>query len=267
MWQGFLTETLLPLGTDLVIKGGASLLFWMIGKRVIELALGLLERALSTQHVDATVKRYVTSTLRVALTVALAIAIFGYLGGETATFAALLAGAGLAIGTAWGDLLKNFASGVFMLVLRPFKVGDFVTAAGVTGTVVEMGIFATALDTPDNVRTLVGNSAIFGSTIQNFSHNAYRRVDLVAQLAGSADTAAVITTLRARLAAIPHVVASPAPEVFILTFNERGPVLCVRPFTHTDHYWQVYFDTNAAILAVGAELGLPVPTNPVRVVS
>ena len=96
-------------------------------------------------------------------------------------------------------------------------------------------------------------------TIQNFSHNPFRRVDLVAQLAGDADWKRVIEDLRGRVARIPNVVASPAPDVFILTFTERGPVLCVRPYCHTDHYWQVYFDTNAAIAICGGELGLPTP--------
>ena len=106
---------------------------------------------------------------------------------ETTSFAAILA-AGIAIGMAWSGLLANFAAGAFMIVLRPFKVCDFVTAAGVTGTVKEIGLFVTAVVTPDNVLTMLGNNKIFSDTIQNFSANPYRRVDLKAQLAHSVDT-------------------------------------------------------------------------------
>ena len=184
---------------------------------------------------------------------------------ETATFAALLAGAGLAIGTAWGDLLKNFAAGVFMLVLRPFKVGDMVNVSGVTGDVIELSLFVTIINTPDNVRTIIGNSAVFASTISNYTQNPYRRVDLVAQLSGAADWHQAVELLRARVAAIPNVVSNPGPDVFILTFTERGPVLCVRPYTHNNSYWPVYFATNAAIMDVCTEAGLPAPTIPVQI--
>jgi hypothetical protein len=96
------------------------------------------------------------------LNIVLVVAILGYFGVETTSFVAILAAAGIAIGMAWGGLLANFAAGAFMIVLRPFKVGDFVTAAGITGTVKEIGLFVTALNTPDNVLTLVGNNKIFG---------------------------------------------------------------------------------------------------------
>ena len=134
------------------------------------------------------------------------------------------------------------------------KVGDFVTAGGVTGTVKEIGLVTTAINTPDNVLTMVGNGKIMGDTLQNFSSNPYRRVELTAQLAGSADPAAAIALLRQRLAAIPNVLAEPAVEVAILEFNLVGPVLTVRPFCHNDHYWQVYFDSNQQIRdALGGE--------------
>ena len=157
-------QTLVPIAMAIGLKLVGALLFWMIGRRIISGVSGLVERTTNARGVDPTVGRYLHSMLGVVLTVALVVAIAGFLGIETATFAALLAGAGLAIGTAWGDMLKNFAAGVFMLVLRPFKVGDFVTAGGVTGTVAELGIFVCVINTPDNVRTIIGNSKIFGDT-------------------------------------------------------------------------------------------------------
>ena len=190
----------------------------------------------------------------------LILAILDIFGVRTTSFTALLAGAGLAIGAAWGGLLSHFAAGVFMQVLRPFKVGDFVSAGGTTGTVKEIGLFATAIDTPDNVLTIIGNNKIFGDNIQNYSHNAFRRVELKCQLAGDADHVAAMELLRARMASIANVVAKPGPEVEILDFNLVGPVLAVRPFCHNDHYWQVYFDGNRAIREALAAAGFPAPT-------
>ncbi|MCU0252622.1 MAG: mechanosensitive ion channel family protein, partial [Vicinamibacterales bacterium] len=166
---------------------------------------------------------------------------------------------GVAIGAAWAGLLSNFAAGIFLMVLRPFKVGDFIQGGGMLGTVREIGLFVTAIDTPDNVRTFVGNAKLFSDTIQNFSTNPFRRVELTAQIAHAVTPADAIARLRDRVAKIPHVLADPAPDVEILTFNPMGTVIAVRPFCHTDHYWQVYFDTNKAIADVGAEANFPAP--------
>jgi small conductance mechanosensitive channel len=156
-------------------------------------------------------------------------------------------------------LLANFAAGAFLIILKPFKAGDFVTAAGTTGTVKEVGLFVTTITTPDNVQAYVGNNKVFSDTIQNFSANPYRRVDLLAQLNHAVDHNGAIKLLKERLAKIPNVVADPAPDVEILTFNLAGPVLAVRPYCHTDNYWQVYFDTNRVIRESFGEAGFPVP--------
>jgi small conductance mechanosensitive channel len=211
-------------------------------------------------HIDATLTRYLGSMINVALNIALVLGILGYFGIQTTSIAAMLAGAGVAIGAAWSGMLGNFAAGAFMLVLRPFKVGDFVSVGGVTGTVHELGLFGTTIVTPDNVLTLVGNGKIFSDTIQNFSALPYRRVDRTAQLAGGVDTTDAIARFKAAVAKIPNVMAEPAPDVSLLDINLVGPVIAVRPYCHTDHYWQVYFDTNEAIVRVCREAGWPAPT-------
>ncbi|VEG00824.1 mechanosensitive ion channel protein MscS [Pseudomonas aeruginosa] len=186
--------------------------------------------------------------------------------GMTTSLAALIAAVGLAIGMAWSGLLANLAAGGFIIVLRPFKVGDFICAGGVTGTVKEIGLFTTAINTPDNVLTMVGNNKIFGDNIQNFTHNPFRRVELKAQLSGAADYQAAIALLRQRVAAIPNVLGEPPVDVEILEFNLVGPVLAVRPYCHNDHYWQVYFDTNKVIKdALGADFPAPMPAQTVIV--
>lgn len=253
--QDFMTTTAL----DLAIKILAALAFWIIGRWMIGRVIALMQGAMNRNHVDPTLTKYVGSIVAITLNVALALGILGYFGFQTTSFAALLAGAGMAIGAAWSGLLGNFAAGAFMLVLRPFKVGDFVIIGGVTGTVHELGLFGTTLVTPDNVMTIVGNGRVFGDTIQNFSALSARRVERTAQIAGGVDVQEALARLRAAVTNIPNVLSTPAPEVNVLDINLVGPVISVRPYCHTDHYWQVYFDTNEAILRVCKEAGWPAP--------
>lgn len=245
--------------SDFGIKVIAAILFWVIGRWLISFAVKLVRNALEKQKADPTVLRYMGSIITVTLNVLLVVGILGYFGIQTTTFAALIAAAGVAIGLAWSGLLANFAAGAFIVVLRPIKVGDFVTVGGSTGTVTELGLFTTTIDTPDNVQTIIGNNKIFSDIIQNYSSNPFRRVDLKAQLSGAADHRAAMQLLREKVAAIPNVLANPAVEVEILEFNLVGPVLVVRPYCHNDHYWQVYFDTNRTIKESLAEGGFPAP--------
>ena len=249
------TQLLVTVGLKVV---GAFLVF-IIGRRLIDLAVRMVSSALSREHVDPTVLRYVGTGVSVALNITLVVAILGYFGVETTSFAALLASAGVAIGLAWSGMLGNFAAGAFLVVLRPFKVGDFVTIGGITGTVREIGLFATALDTPDNVRTVIGNGKVFGDTIQNFSNNPYRRVDLQLQLHHGVDGVGLARLLKERIAKIPNVVADPPPDVEPAGATLAGPLFYVRPYCHTDHYWQVYFDTLRTVSQAFTEAGYPAP--------
>jgi small conductance mechanosensitive channel len=240
-------------------KVAGAFVLWLAGRWLIGVATRLLGRALNRQQFDVTLTRYLQTGLTVILNVALVVAILGFFGVETTTFAALIAAGGVAIGVAWGGLLANFAAGAFLVFLRPFKVGDIVTAGGVTGTVDAIGLFGTTINTPDNVHTIVGNNKIFSDTIQNFSANPYRRVDLTATISNSVDHHRAIGLLRERLARVPNVLASPAPDVDVLQFTPAGPLLCVRPYCSNANYWQVYFDTNRLIRETFGEAGFPAP--------
>jgi len=257
-WDQIL-QSVTQTATNVGLKLLGALAVFIVGRYLIHLAVRLVSAALEKQKIDPTILRYVASIINVALNILLVVAILGYFGVETTSFAALVAGIGLAVGAAWAGLLSNFAAGVFVIVLRPFKVGDFIQAGGVTGTVVRIGLFATEILTPDNVHTIVGNAKVFGDNIMNYSASEYRRVDRTAQLAHGVDPADAVARLKTRLAAIPNVNATPAPDVEILDFNPMGPVLAVRPYTHTDHYWQVYFDTNRVIKEEFGAAGYPVP--------
>ena len=250
-------DTAKPLVIAFGLKALGAIAAYIVGRMLIGFASNLVTRALERQKVEPTVIRYIGSIITVALNIILVVAILGYFGVETTSFAALVAGLGIAVGAAWGGLLSNFAAGVFIVVLRPFKVDDYVVAGEVEGTVRVIGLFNTTIDTPDNVQTIVGNTKIMNGTIKNFTSNPYRRVDLTAQLDHSVDPADAVRRLKEALPKIANVATTPSPDVEILTFNERGPVLAVRPYCNTAHYWQVYFDTNRTIRETFGVAGYP----------
>jgi small conductance mechanosensitive channel len=251
---------------DLAVKASnialqvlGAVIVWIVGSWLIRMVRNMLTRSMTAKQVEPTLVKYTTSAIDILLKIILVVAIFSYFGVQTTTIAGLLAGVGLAIGTMWGGMMSNLAAGAFMVFFKPFKVGDFVSAGDVVGTVSEIGLFVTTIDTPDNIRTFVGNNKIFSGNIQNFSANPYRRLDLKAQLDHSADHAKAIQLLKDKLAKIPNVLAEPAPDVEILEFTLAGPVLAVRPYVHNENYWQVYFDTNRVIREALGEAGFAVP--------
>jgi small conductance mechanosensitive channel len=225
----------------------------IIGRWLIKYVVKLVNSAMTKQNIDATLIRYAGSILVILLNIVLILAILGYFGFDTTSFAAILAGAGLAIGTAWGGLLSHFAAGAFLVVLHPFKVGDFIQAGGIIGTVKEIGMFVTTIETMDNVITYVGNN------IQNFTQNPFRRVDLKAQLDSTVNVADAKVKLKEALKKIPNIMTTPEPDVEVLDFSPMGPILAARPYCHNDHYWQVYFDTNRTIVEVCGANGYPQP--------
>ena len=187
----FLHTYVVPFGWRML--GALSL--WIVGGWTIRILVHLAHNAMAARRVDTTLVHYGETAIRVGLRIILCIALLGVLGIETTSLAALLAGAGLAIGTAGSGLLSNFAAGVFLVVLRPFKVGDIIQTAGVTGEVRSIGLFLTAVDTPENLRTYIGNSKLLSENIVNFTTNGYRRVDLRAQLAHGVDPTDAIARL------------------------------------------------------------------------
>jgi small conductance mechanosensitive channel len=257
-------QSTLPLLLQFGLKVLGAIALWIVGRWLIRFAVRMLVRSLKYPF-DQTVAGYIGTAASVLLNIALIVAILGFFGIETTTFAALMAGVGIAIGAAWSGLLAHLAAGIFLLILRPFKVGDLVATAGMLGTVEEIGLFVTRISTLDNVQTFISNSRIFADTIQNFSGNPYRRVDLAAQLNHVADHAMAIGLLRERVARIPNVRTDPGPDVEILTFTPLGPMLAVRPYCDNRHYWQVYFDTNRVIRETLGAAGFPPPEQPIVV--
>jgi small conductance mechanosensitive channel len=243
------------------IHFGAKLLmaiaFWFIGGWLIRIAARITQRAMAIQKIDGTIIGWVGSAMTITLKVLLLVGILGRLGIEITAFAALLAAVGLAIGAAWSGLLAHMAAGVFLITLRPFASGDKITAAGVTGTVEELGLFTTTIIANTGVRTTVGNNKIFSDNIQNFtrSKDIPVRVECAAQLDHATDHNYAIQLLSQRLSEIPNVLPKPEPQIGIDKLTPAGPVLAVRPSCLSAHSSQVQFDTNLIIREALGDVG------------
>jgi small conductance mechanosensitive channel len=254
-----LKDLLLSHAVPILWRVVGAVILWIIGRIAISMIRRGIRTVLINRKLDAMLVRYLDATVGVLLPILLILMILNVFGVETTSFAALMAAAGVAIGMAWSGLLGHFAAGVFLVIFRPFKVGDMITVAGVTGVVHEVGLFVTTINTADNIRTFVGNNKVFSDTIQNYTTNPNRRVELKAQLAHVVNPAEAIKRLTEKVQKVPHALKDPAVSVELLEFTAAGPVLAVRPFCHNDHYWDVYFGTNTAIQDVCSEAGYPVP--------
>lgn len=191
-----------------------------------------------------------------AFTVIAALSKFGV---QTASFVAVLAAAGLAVGLALQGLLANFASGVLLLIFRPFKAGDFIEAGGAQGVVQEISIFTTVLNSLDNRKIIIPNSGVTGGNITNFTANAARRVDLVAGISYTADMAKAKEVIQGMLAEQPKVLKDPAPTVEVVELADSSVNLVVRPWCKTSDYWDVYFSVTQAIKEALDAAGIAIP--------
>ncbi|MDQ4120385.1 MAG: mechanosensitive ion channel family protein [Acidobacteriota bacterium] len=251
-WQEFLNY-LSTAGLNIGLKILGALVVLFVGRWVIRFVVRLVRKALEIQVPEPTLNSYIGTLISVLLHIALIVSIMGFFGFETTTFAALLAGVGVAIGAAWSGLLSNFAAGVFLVVLRPFKLGDTITAGGVTGVVKEIGMFVTRIDTGDHVVNFVGNNKIFSDNIQNFTQNEYRRIDARLTLTPERNPLEIMRKIEANLAKMPNVLKTPAPEIGILEVTREGTTVTVRPFAENKNYQKVLYETNRMIVELLAE--------------
>lgn len=240
-------------GLNIGLKILGALVALIVGRWIIRFVVRLARKALELQVPEPTLNSYIGTLISVLLHIALIVSILGFFGFETTTFAALAAGVGVAIGAAWSGLLSNFAAGFFLVVLRPFKLGDTITAGGVTGKVKEIGMFFTRIDTADHVVSFVGNNKIFSDNIQNYTQNDCRRIDARLTLAPERNPLEVMRKIEANLAKMPSVLKLPAPEIGVLEVTREGTTVAVRPYAENNNYQQVLFDTNRMIVELLAE--------------
>jgi small conductance mechanosensitive channel len=220
-----------------------------------------LQRALEKRKFDATLTRFFANLLRYAILIAAGVGAMGIFGIETTSFAALIAAMGLAIGLAFQGTLSNFASGVMLLIFRPYKVGDLVQLGGVLGFVEELELFTTEIKSLDNRRYTVPNSAIFGSTIENLTHYPVRRVDVPVGCEYSADIDQCREVFEKMAPDIPGVLQDPPPQIFLAELGGSSVDWQVRVWCNTPEYWDVYQATirDAKRSLEAAGIGIPFP--------
>ncbi|XXX74675.1 mechanosensitive ion channel family protein [Sorangium sp. So ce134] len=253
----------LLLGVEIGTKILGAIALWIVGRLVIRTVLRLFDRTTRFRNIDETLARYMRSVASVLLNILLVITVLGVFGVQTFTFAGILAAAGVAIGMAWSGLLANLAAGVFMIVLRPFKAGDVVTIAGVTGIVHSIGLFVTSVDTFDNERTFLGNNKIFGEIIKNHTENPIARLNINVQLPHGADVHRVIAILKEKLAGAPHAVSNPEPFIEMAGVNLTGPLLVAHSYVDSAKYPWALTAAQLVVYDEISKLGYPAPAQAV----
>jgi len=235
------------LGIDLGIKVATALAIFLIGKFLIGILVRGISRVMQKQGVDKTLETFVCNLVRVSLMVVVVIAAIGAIGIQTTSFIAIFGAAGLAVGLALQGSLSNFASGVLIVLFRPYRVGDFIEAAGIAGSVEQVQILTTILKTGDNKQIIVPNSQIMDSIITNYSANPTRRVDMVVGVSYDDDLDKVRKTIEDLIAAEDRILAEPAPTIAVSALADSSVNFVVRPWVNAADYWGVMFDMTEAI--------------------
>lgn len=256
-------QELISKGIDLGIEAGKSIIIaaiiYFVGKALISLINRMLGSMMERRKVDPTIQTFLTSLVNIVLLTLLVISVVGALGVNTTSFAALLASAGVAVGMALSGNLQNLAGGIVILLFRPFKVGDYIEAQGVGGTVSEIQIFHTILTTPDNKKLFLPNGALSSGNITNFSREPLRRVDFSVSIEYGEDTDKVRQVLLELLTADERILRTPAPFVALGALAASSIDMTVRVWVNSADYWDVFFQTNEAIYKEFNKRGIKFP--------
>ncbi len=253
------TEKWLELGTTYGLKILSAIIIWIIGSWVIKKIIKGTRKVMSKQNYDESLQKFLVNLLGWILKIILIISILGTLGVETTSFAAILAAAGLAIGMALQGSLGNFAGGVLIMIFKPFKIGDLIEAQGELGVVKEIEIFTTKLTGLSNREIIIPNGALSNGNIINYTTEGTRRVDLVFGVSYDADIKKSKDVIMDVLTAHPKVLKDPAPAVTVLELADSSVNFAVRPWCHTDHYWDVYFDVTENVKLALDNAGIEIP--------
>ncbi|MGA0333242.1 MAG: mechanosensitive ion channel family protein [Kiritimatiellia bacterium] len=237
----------------------AALATLLIGRIIVGLMRRVITKLMTKAKVDPTLVSFTGSVSYVGLMAFVVVSALGQLGIATASFVAVLGAAGLAVGLALQGSLGNFASGVLMIIFKPFKLGDFVEAGGVAGVVEEIGIFNTELKTGDNKKMIVPNASITGGNIINYSAHATRRVDLVVGVSYGDDLDKVKQTLKAILDGESRILPEPEPTIGVSELADSSVNLVVRPWVNSADYWPVLFALQEEIKKRFDKEGISIP--------
>jgi len=250
------------------LKVLGAIVVLLIGRMIASWGRKFTSRALERAGVDETVVPFAAKLVYFLIMVFVLLAVLGLFGIPTTSIIAVLGAASLAVGLALQGTLSNFAAGVMLLLFRPFDVDDYIEVAGHAGTVKTVGVFATTLNTLDNVQITIPNGKVYGEAIKNYSANDIRRVDLVASVAYDDDLQTAKDTLMAILEADERVLDDPAPTVAVSELGASSVDFVVRPWCRAEDYWNVRFDLTRAIKESleGAGLSIPFPQQDMHVI-
>lgn len=248
---------------ELAIKGGekiiiASIVFG-VGKFLVSLIKRLARGMLKRRKIEPGVKSFLMSMLNILLTILLVVSVVGALGVNTTSFAALIASAGVAVGMALSGNLQNFAGGVIILLFKPYKIGDFIDAQSVSGTVREIQIFHTVITTPDNKQIFIPNGSLSSGVITNVNNQERRRVQWAVSVEYGEDCDNVEQTIRDILAEDERVFTDPEPFIALKELGDNGIEFTIRAWAKTSDYWGVFYTTNKRIYDVFNEKGIGFP--------
>ncbi len=237
----------------------AALLVFIVGRILISLVNKLVAKLLNRNKVDVGIQTFVRSFVNIMLTILLIVAVVSKLGVDTTSFAALLASAGVAIGMALSGNLQNFAGGLIILFLRPFKVNDYIECQGVSGTVVEIQIFHTILRTPDNKLIYVPNGSLSSGVVVNYSREALRRVDWTFSVEYGEEYDKVEAVIRRLILADQRILSTPEPFIALTALADSSVNVVVRVWVKNADYWDVFFQMNKQIYAEFNKEGISFP--------
>lgn len=236
-----------------------ALVIFYIGRWLALGAARLVSKALLLRKVDRAVVSFLSSIVYAGALIAVALIALSHLGIQTTSFIAILGAAGLAIALALQGSLSNFASGVLIIIFRPFKAGDMVDVAGISGVVERVDIFQTIFKTGDNKKIIVPNSQITGGAIINYSAETRRRIDLIIGISYDSDLRQAKQILEDILAADSRILQDPAPVVAVSALADSAVQLIVRPWVDAENYWPVYWNTLEKIKLAFDEQGIEIP--------
>ncbi len=237
----------------------AAILVLLIGRWLSKKIARLLEVVLEKNKVDPTLVGFLSNITYYALIVMVLIATAAQLGINTTSFLTVVGAAGLAVGLALKDSLSNFAAGVMLILFRPFRVGDFVSAGGVKGTVEQITIFNTIMKTPDNQRLVVPNGSITSDVITNVTANPTRRVDMVFGIGYDDDIAKAKEIIARLIAEDPRVLPEPAPKIAVSELGDSSVNIVARPWAKTEDYWDLFFDLTEKVKVTFDNEGITIP--------
>lgn len=249
---------------DLILEIGYNCLLALVVLLASNLVAGTVRRAIlraneRTERLDATLVPILCTAASYLVHIVGMVIILDIFGVNTASIIALLGAAGLAIGFALKDTLSNIAAGIMLLILRPFKVGDFIEFGSTTGTVKEINLFTTILDTFDGLYVSSPNGSLWGNTIKNFTRNGKRRMDVVVGIAYNDSIDTGLEVLQRIIATEPRFLQEPAPQTMVIAMADSSVNLQLRGWTMIDDYWQTYWDLNKRIKEEVEAAGLTIP--------